>query len=86
MRGLFTSKNISTCSITLQRGSETWTFALEKQRKIKVFEMYGVAKECLKISRTDMVTNEEVHWKEWLKEERYGIVSRKGETNGLDVY
>jgi len=40
-------------------GNETWTIAKEEQRRIKAFEIWCY-RRMLKISWTDMVTNEEV--------------------------
>ncbi|KAL4084163.1 hypothetical protein QTP88_027996 [Uroleucon formosanum] len=68
-RGLFTSKNISVrtrinllmtyvWSIMLY-GSETWTIAKAERRRIEAFEIWCF-RRMLKISWTDMVSNEEV--------------------------
>lgn len=68
-RGLFTSKSISVrtrinllmtyvWSIMLY-GNETWTIAKTERRRIEAFEMWCF-RRMLKISWTDMVSNEEV--------------------------
>ncbi|VVC26231.1 Hypothetical protein CINCED_3A016417 [Cinara cedri] len=64
------------CAVKMLYGSKTWTIAKEKQKRINIFEMW-----CNRI----MLNKLDGFSKKYLKEERYEIVSRKGEMKGLDM-